>query len=141
MLFAALSTFGVPKALVSDGGGIFYCRQAYDGSLKVEYQAVTLSKYTVELQDDHQHEQAVSTPRLQETPFRSPQLTLFDLGPHEWLLYWKASAYALRQKHSSGSNVTQLVLFEVPIQEKAAGAETAPPFLRLVKALQEHERE
>ena len=46
----------------------------YDGSLKVEYQAVTLSTYRVELQDDHKHLQAVSTPRLASTPFRSPQL-------------------------------------------------------------------
>jgi hypothetical protein len=28
----------------------------YEGSLKIEYKAVTLSKYTVELQDDHKHE-------------------------------------------------------------------------------------
>jgi len=30
VLFAALSRFGAPKAIVSDGGGIFYCRQAMD---------------------------------------------------------------------------------------------------------------
>jgi hypothetical protein len=28
VLFAALSRFGAPKAIVSDGGGIFYCNQA-----------------------------------------------------------------------------------------------------------------
>lgn len=27
VLFAALSRFGVPSAIVSDGGGIFYCAQ------------------------------------------------------------------------------------------------------------------
>src|SRR5205814_2179738 len=30
VLFAALSRFGAPKAIVSDGGGIFYCNQALD---------------------------------------------------------------------------------------------------------------
>jgi transposase len=30
VLFAAFSTAGVPKAIVSDGGAIFYCKQAMD---------------------------------------------------------------------------------------------------------------
>src|SRR5438552_238262 len=30
VLFATLSTAGAPKAIVSDGGGIFYCKQAMD---------------------------------------------------------------------------------------------------------------
>lgn len=30
MLFAARSRFGAPSAIVSDGGGIFYCNQALD---------------------------------------------------------------------------------------------------------------
>ena len=113
----------------------------YEGTLKVEHQAVTLSRYHVELHEDRRHIQAISQPRVAETVFRSPQLTLFDLGPDEWLLYWKAPAYAPRRRHSPGSNVTQLIMFEVPVQEKAAGAETAPPLLRLVRAPQEHEQE
>jgi hypothetical protein len=113
----------------------------YEGTLKMEHQAVTLSTYRVELHEDRRHIKAVSNPRVAETVFRSPQLTLFDLGPDEWLLYWKAPAYALRRKLAPRSNVTQLVLFEMPAQEKAAGAETASPFLRLVRAPQEHERE
>ena len=82
---------------------------------------------------------AVSHPRPALTVFRSPQLTLFDLGPDEWLLYWKTPTYALRQKHSPESNVTQLVLFEVPAQQKAAGAETPSPLPRLMRVPQEHE--
>ena len=113
----------------------------YEGTLKMEHQAVTLSTYRVELHEDRRHIKAVSNPRVAETVFRSPQLTLFDLGPDEWLLYWKAPAYALRRKLVPRSDVTQLVLFEMPAQEKAAGAETASPFLRLVRAPQEHERE
>jgi len=37
--------------------------------------------------------------------------------------------------------MTQLVLFEMPVQEKAAGAETALPFLHLVVAPRETEQE
>jgi hypothetical protein len=62
-------------------------------------------------------------------------------GPDEWGLYWKAPSYAPRQRRLSGSKMTQLVLFEVAIQEKAAGAETVSPFLRLVGAQRDAEQE
>lgn len=104
----------------------------YEGTLKLEYQAVTLSKYGVELQEDRKHIKAVSHPRLAETVFRSPQLTLFDLGPDEWMVYWKAQPYAPRPRKRPGSGMTQLALFEIPLQEKAAGAETASAPLRLI---------
>lgn len=53
----------------------------YEGTLKIQHQAMTLSKYTVELQKDRKHPKAVSNPGLVDTPFRSPQLTLIDLSP------------------------------------------------------------
>jgi putative transposase len=37
----------------------------YEGTLKVEYKAVTLSKYSVELQEDHKHLRQVSNPAWQ----------------------------------------------------------------------------
>lgn len=107
----------------------------------MEYQAVTLSKYCVELLDDRKHIKGVSHPRVAETIFRSPQLTLFDLGPDEWLLYWKAPSYARSLRRPADSQVTQLALFELPLQEKAAGAETASPFLRLLGAPRDSEQE
>jgi len=113
----------------------------YEDTLKVEYQAVTLSTYHVERSDDHRRVTQVRNPRVMETVFRSPQLALFNLGPDEWLLYWKAPAYAPRRRRAPRSNVTQLILFEVPVEAKAAGAETALPLLRLVKAPQEDKRE
>jgi len=113
----------------------------YEGTLKLEYQAVTLSKYRVDLQDDRKHIKNVGNPRLAETVFRSPQLTLFDLGPDEWLLYWKAPSYALRRRTQPDSKVTQLALFEMPAQEKAAGAETSSPFMRLVVSPQPKDKD
>jgi putative transposase len=95
----------------------------YDGSLKVEHQAVTLSTYTVELQDDRKHLQAVSHPRLLRTPFRSPQLALFDLGPGEWLLDWRTPEYAPRSRKRRVAGIVQLPLFDPEPRDLAVGAE------------------
>ncbi len=53
----------------------------YNGSITVEYQAVTLSKYRIELEEDRKQIKQVSNSHLAKTPFRSPQLTLLDVGP------------------------------------------------------------
>lgn len=94
----------------------------YEGSLKVEHEAVTLSKYTVELKDDHKLKQ-VSNPRLSSTPFRSPQLTLIDLNLHEWLLYWKNPDHAPAHRRHRVPGMVQLSLFELSPQELAVGAD------------------
>ncbi len=105
---------------------------AYEGTLKLEYQAVTLSKYRVELQEDRKHLRNVGHPRLAETVFRSPQLTLFDLGPDEWLVYWKVQSYSRRSRKRLVSGVIQPALFEDSVQEKTAGAEAIHAPLRLI---------
>ncbi len=115
----------------------------YDGSLKVEHQAVTLSTYRVELHDDHKRLQAVSNPRLASTPFRSPQLTLFDLGPHEWLLYWRTPDYAPARRKHRVEGLVQPLLFDLKGAEKAVGESRASftpsphSHLRLVSKLSE----
>jgi putative transposase len=109
----------------------------YEGTLKVEYQAVVLSKYTVELQDDHKHVGEVRHPRVAETPFRSPQLTLFDLTSDEWLVYWRTPPYSPR-RHQRVQGIEQLLLFELVPVEQAVGAagmhqeQQARPLLHLV---------
>lgn len=95
----------------------------YEGSLKVEHQAVTLSRYSVELQEDHKHLRTVSHPRLTDTPFRSPQLALFDLGPGEWLLYWKTPDRAPAPRKHSTESIMQLPLLDLSLYERAVGAE------------------
>ena len=84
----------------------------YEGSLKVEHQAVMLSQYSVELQDDRKHLQKVSGPRLVETPFRSPQLTLWTLGPDDWLLYWRTPDPLPGRRKRPAHEISQQVLFE-----------------------------
>ncbi len=102
----------------------------YEGSLKIEYQAVTLSKYEVELQDGRRQVQTVSNPRLQETPFRSPQLVLFDLGQGDWLLYWKTPDQAPVHRRRRVEGIIQLPLFDQELLEKAVGANEADGALR-----------
>ncbi len=69
------------------------------------------------------HLREVSHPRLAETPFRSPQLTLFDLGPDEWLLYWRVPAYTKAVRPRRVSKVVQMPLFDFSAEAKAVGAE------------------
>ncbi len=109
----------------------------YEGTLKIEHQAVTLSKYAVELQEDHKHLREVSHARIADTPFRSPQLTLIDVSPDEWILYWRMPSYTMHHRHQV-PGVKQLLLFDLPTEAKAVGTTnvsgTTHPraFLRLV---------
>jgi len=48
----------------------------YEGTLKVEYQATTLSLYSIRLAPDQRHSSEVKNARRLETHFRSPQLDL-----------------------------------------------------------------
>src|SRR5450755_2470330 len=57
----------------------------YENTLKVEYQATTLSLYSVRLDSDQQIAE-VKNPRRLETHFRSPQLDLWQVSDTEWLL-------------------------------------------------------
>ncbi len=78
----------------------------YDGTLKLEYQAVTLSKYRVEQHDDLKGIKSVSNPRVTETVFRSPQLTLFDLGPGEFVVLENAALCAQIAQTSSSKSAS-----------------------------------
>lgn len=118
---------GLPKAPVTVW--------VYEGSLKVEYQAVTLATYTVEVEDDHQHLRQVSHPHLVETPFRSPQLTLWTLSPDDWLLYWRTPDVTPVRRKRTAHEISQQVLFDLAEVAQAVGAEgvvVPHPWLRVV---------
>jgi hypothetical protein len=107
----------------------------YDGQLKVEYQATTLAAYQVELQKKTRHVTQVDGGRVIETPFRSPQLALFDLEDG-WLLYLPARKRAPYQHRRRGpGNIEQLPLpdFLLPEGIEPLRPESpARPELRLV---------
>lgn len=90
----------------------------YTSTLKLEYQGNDLALYTLEWEEDNTHVKEVSNPRLIQTQYQSPQLTLFELGPNDWLLFKKVSAYPPRKKQKRGG-VIQLPLPELDGSTKA----------------------
>lgn len=73
----------------------------YTSTLKVEYEDTDLAFYTVAWHEDNKHIIEVSHARLVETGYRSPQLTLWTLGPDEWLLFKRLPDYAPGHKRKS----------------------------------------
>jgi putative transposase len=85
----------------------------YEGTLKIEYQATTLSEYSVTFTPDHKQIEAVKNPRRIETHFRSPQLHLWQRGETEWLLALRRPESSPRKKRSKiVASFEQLVLPE-----------------------------
>jgi hypothetical protein len=72
----------------------------YEGNLKVEYQATTLSLYELGIQKETGRITEVKNPRRLETRFRSPQLDLWQLSPTEWLLALRRPESGPRKKRS-----------------------------------------
>ena len=81
----------------------------YTSTLKIEYQETELAFYTMEWEDNKRIKE-VKNPRLIETGYRSPQLTLWTLGPDEWLLFLKLPDYAARKKPQRKPDMIQLPL-------------------------------
>ena len=81
----------------------------YEGTLKIEYQATTLSEYSITFASDHKQIEAVKNPRRIETHFRSPQLHLWQRGETEWLMAFKQPERHQRPiKRARENNVVQL---------------------------------
>lgn len=70
----------------------------YEDTLKVEYQATTLSLYSVRLSPGQRQIAEVKNARRLETHFRSPQLDLWQLSDTEWLLALRRPEPAARKK-------------------------------------------
>jgi putative transposase len=69
----------------------------YENTLKVEYQAVTLSLYSIRLDAEQQITEVKNARRI-ETHFRSPQLDLWRLSDTEWLLALRRPEPVARKK-------------------------------------------
>lgn len=88
-------------------------------TLRVAYEQTDLTLYTVTWHEDRRHITDVANPRVIETSYRSPQLTLWTLGPDEWLLFKKLPDYAPRLKRKM-IDVFQLPLPEIVWQEPSS---------------------
>jgi len=62
----------------------------------------------MEWAEDNKHIKEVKNPCVIETGYRSLQLTLWTLGPDEWLLFLKLPDYAARKKPQKKPDVIQL---------------------------------
>lgn len=82
----------------------------YTSTIKIEYQDSELAFSTMEWAQDNKHIKEVKHPRVIETGYRSLQLTLWTLGPNEWLLFLKLLDYAARKKPQRKPDVIQLPL-------------------------------
>jgi hypothetical protein len=72
----------------------------YENTLKVEYQATTLSLYSIRMDTEQQQITEVKNARRIETHFRSPQLDLWRLSDTEWLLALRRPDPVARKKPS-----------------------------------------
>lgn len=84
---------------------------------------MTVAEYRVEL-DKQKHLSEISKPRLVETPFRSPPLRLFDLGPDEWLLYWRMPDVAPARRRRRVPGLVQPMLFDPSDLARVVGSDT-----------------
>jgi hypothetical protein len=56
----------------------------YEGQLRIEYQQTLLARYQCDYDQQHRQLQAVRTPTLYTTAFRSPQRELIELDDEQW---------------------------------------------------------
>ena len=69
----------------------------YGETLTIEFADEALSQYRVHYHPDRRRIRDAGDPQLFETPFRSPQLPLWDLGEQDWLKVVKQAPYAPRR--------------------------------------------
>ena len=83
----------------------------YRATLTVEFADQPLAQYSVAYQPDRMHLLNVTDPRLFETPYRTPQLPLWELGDGDWLKIVWLGRYAPRRAMRAVVGA-QLPLFE-----------------------------
>ncbi|MDP9382077.1 MAG: hypothetical protein M3Q29_18425 [Chloroflexota bacterium] len=69
----------------------------YGENLTLEYADEPLSRYKVTYQPDNSHLRTVGEPQLYDTPHRSPQPPLWELGDGDWLQVLRVREYSQRK--------------------------------------------
>ena len=80
----------------------------YERTLTVEFADEALAQYTATYQPDKRHFMAMAESRLFETPHRSPQLPLWELGDGEWLKVLPVPTYAGREPRRASERQERL---------------------------------
>jgi Integrase core domain. len=114
VLFAAIRQHGAPAMLVSDSGSIFKAKQAmkiYEEHLTIEFAHAPLAQYQVEYQPNKKDLRQVTSIRQLETPYRSPQLSLWEQGGVEWHQVIRETPYEARKRTKAVTGIIQQSLF------------------------------
>ncbi len=82
----------------------------YGETLTIEFADEPLARYRVRYLSDKRHLLAVDEPQMFETPYRSAQLSLWELSDAEWLKVVRRPPYAPRKPHRD--NPEQAALFK-----------------------------
>lgn len=93
------------QGLGKEHAAVWLCGEA----LTIEFADEPLARYRVRYQPDKTHLRAVEEPQVYETPFRSPQLGLWQLDDTEWLKVIRRADYAPRRPRRAAP--TQAALF------------------------------
>jgi transposase len=83
----------------------------YGDLLTLEFADAPLTQYLVTYAPNHIQLQTVTPLRQFNTPYQSPQLSLWDLAPHEWLLALPLPAYAPRRRPSIVAVQSRLAIY------------------------------
>jgi putative transposase len=70
----------------------------YEGQLRLEYEQTVLAHYQAIYDRQHQQVQQIDQPILYPTPFRSPQLELWELDETQWLKVRERARWARRAR-------------------------------------------
>jgi putative transposase len=92
------------------------CVWVYEDTLKVEYQTTALALYSLHFSPDHEQIAGVTQARRIQTPFRSPQLDLWQLSETEWLLALRRPDPAPRRTRSKIVTLAQ----QLPLPDLSA---------------------
>ncbi len=71
----------------------------YGENLTLEFADEPLSRYKVAYQPDNSHLRAIGEPQLYDTPYRSLQPPLWELGDGDWMKVLPVPGYAPRKQH------------------------------------------
>ncbi len=80
----------------------------YGENLTLEYADEPLARYKVRYQPDRKHLLGVTEGQLYDTPHRSPQPPLWELGDGEWLKVLKVAEYTTRRRRDAALVQAQL---------------------------------
>jgi hypothetical protein len=90
----------------------------YRETLTIEYANAPLAQYPITYQPDRKHLHTVGKPQLFESPYQSPQLSLWEVGAVEWFPVQRLPDYAPRAERVVAP-ATQLTLFDDTARQQA----------------------